>query len=294
MKPAQFEYIAPETVAEATSILARYDGEAKVLAGGQSLVPLLNMRLARPQALVDINRVPDLAEIREDGDRLLIGAMTRQRDVERSDLVRRAQPLLHEAVTLIAHPQIRNRGTIGGSLAHADPASELPAVALALEAQFTITGPNGDRTLPAQDFFVTFLTTALQPDEVLTSISFPMQAQNTGSSVQEVARRHGDFALAGAAVTVTVDSGRCTDARIALFGVGATAVRAGSAEDALRGAEVSPAALDTAADAARDEIDEPLTDIHASSDFRRHLARTMTRRALATALERARNGALHA
>jgi CO/xanthine dehydrogenase FAD-binding subunit len=294
MKPAQFEYFAPETVAEATSILARYDGEAKVLAGGQSLVPLLNMRLARPQALVDINRVLDLAEIREDGDRLLIGAMTRQRDVERSDLVRRAQPLLHEAVTLIAHPQIRNRGTIGGSLAHADPASELPAVALALGAEFTITGPNGDRTLPAQDFFVTFLTTALQPDEVLTSISFPMQAQNTGSSVQEVARRHGDFALAGAAVTVTLDGDRCSDARIALFGVGAAAVRTSGAEEALRGAEASDAALDAAADAVRDQIDDPLTDIHASSDFRRHLARTMTRRALATAVERARNGARYA
>jgi len=288
MKPAQFEYFAPETVAEATSILARYDGEAKVLAGGQSLVPLLNMRLARPQALVDLNRVPGLDGIREDGDRLVIGAMTRQRDVERSELVRRTQPLLHEAVTLIAHPQIRNRGTIGGSLAHADPASELPAVALSLGAEFTVAGPRGDRTLPAQDFFVTFLTTALQPDEILTSISFPTSAANTGTSVHEIARRHGDFALAGAAATVTLDGSRCSDTRIALFGVGATAVRATGAEDVLRGAEVSDAALDSAADAARDEIDDPLTDIHASSEFRRHLARTMTRRSLATAVERAR------
>jgi CO/xanthine dehydrogenase FAD-binding subunit len=293
MKPAQFEYFAPETVAEAASILARYDGEAKVLAGGQSLVPLLNMRLARPQALVDLNRV-GLAGIREDGDRLIVGAMTRQRDVERSDLVRRTQPLLHEAVTLIAHPQIRNRGTIGGSLAHADPASELPAVALALGAEFTITGPTGERTLPAQDFFVTFLTTALQPDDVLTEISFPKLPPGTGWSVQEVARRHGDFALAGAAVTLTVDGGHCTDARIALFGVGATAVRANGAEEALRGTETTDTALDAAADAIRDQIDEPITDIHASSEFRRHLARTMTRRALATAVERARNGASHA
>jgi len=294
MKPAQFEYFAPDTVAEATSILARYDGEAKVLAGGQSLVPLLNMRLARPQALVDINRVPDLAGMREYGDRLVIGAMTRQRDVERSDLVRSAQPLLHEAVTLIAHPQIRNRGTIGGSLAHADPASELPAVALALSAEFTVMGPNGERTIAAQAFFVTFLTTALEQDEVLTSISFPTLAQNTGCSVQEVARRHGDFALAGAAVTVTLAGDRCSSARIALFGVGATAVRAHVAEEALRGADTADAALDAAANVVRDEIDEPLTDIHASSDFRRHLARTMTRRALATAIERARNGAPHA
>jgi len=294
MKPAQFEYFAAETVGEAASILARYDGEAKVLAGGQSLVPLLNMRLARPQALVDLNRVPDLAGIREDGDRLVVGAMPRQRDGERSQHVRRTQPLLHEAVTLIAHPQIRNRGTIGGSLAHADPASELPAVALALGAEFTVTGPTGERTLPAQDFFVTFLTTALEPDEVLTSISFTKQAQDTGWSVEEVARRHGDFALAGAAVTMTLDGDRCKDARIALFGVGATAVRATGAEEALRGAEASEAALDAAADAVRDEIDEPLRDIHASSEFRRHLARTMTRRALAKAVKRARNGAPHA
>jgi carbon-monoxide dehydrogenase medium subunit len=290
MKPAQFEYHAPETVAEATSILARYDGEAKVLAGGQSLVPLLNMRLARPQALVDLNRVPDLADIRDDGDSITIGAMTRQRDVERSELVRREQPLLHEAVTLIAHPQIRNRGTIGGSLAHADPASELPAVALALDAEFRVSGPRGERTLTARDFFVTFLTTALEADEVLTSIRFPKPGRNTGTSVQEVARRHGDFALAGAAATVTLDGERCADARVALFGVGGTAVRASGAELVVRDAEVSDAALDGASDAARDELDEPLGDIHASSDFRRHLARTMVRRALATAVERARNG----
>ena len=294
MKPAQFEYHAPETVAEATSILARYEGEAKALAGGQSLVPLLNMRLARPQALVDLNRVPSLVGIRQEGDRIVIGAMTRQRDVERSDLVRQSQPLLHEAVTLIAHPQIRNRGTIGGSLAHADPASELPAVALALEAQFTVAGPQGERSIPASEFFITFLTTALEPDEILTSISFPKRGAGAGYSVQEVARRHGDFALSGAAVTMTLDGDRCSDARIALFGVGATPVRATGAEDALRGNAATPEILDKAANAARDELDEPLGDIHASSEFRRHLARTMVRRALAKAAERARNGSSHA
>jgi carbon-monoxide dehydrogenase medium subunit len=294
MKPAPFEYHAPETVAEAAALLARYEGEAKVLAGGQSLVPLLNMRLARPQALVDLNRVPDLAGIREEGGRIVIGAMTRQRDVERSDLVRRAQPLLHEAVTLIAHPQIRNRGTIGGSLAHADPASELPAVALALDAEFAVTGPAGTRSLPASDFFVTFLTTALEPEEVLTSITFPSQPPNTGSSVQEVARRHGDFALAGCAATVTLQGDRCSEARIALFGVGATPVRASSAEETLRGETISDPALDAAAAKVAEEIDEPLGDIHASSDFRRHLAKTMTRRALAEAVSRARNGGPHA
>jgi carbon-monoxide dehydrogenase medium subunit len=294
MKPAQFEYHAPETVAEATAILSRYEGEAKVLAGGQSLVPLLNMRLARPQALVDLNRVPALAGIREEGNRIIIGAMTRQRDVERSEVVRQSQPLLHEAVALIAHPQIRNRGTIGGSLAHADPASELPAVALALDAEFAVAGPRGERSIPAKEFFVTFLTTALEADEVLTSVSFPRRAAGTGYSVQEVARRHGDFALSGTAVTFRIDGDRCADARIALFGVGATPVRATLAEDSLRGKTITDATLNVAADAARDELDEPLGDIHASSEFRRHLARTMVRRALTKAAARARNGAAHA
>jgi carbon-monoxide dehydrogenase medium subunit len=294
MKPAPFEYFAPARVAEAASILSRYDGEAKALAGGQSLVPLLNMRLARPQALVDLNRVPGLDGISEEDGRLVIGAMTRQRDVERSYVASRVQPLLHDAVRQIAHPQIRNRGTIGGSLAHADPAAELPAVALALGAEFRVTGPQGDRTIPADEFFVTFLTTSLQPDEVLTSVSFPKRAAGSGWSVQEVARRHGDFALAGAAVTVSFDGSRCADARIALFGVGATPVRAQAAEAALRGESISEAALDGAAGKAASEIDEPLTDIHASSDFRRHLAGTMTRRALLEAVQRAQNGGARA
>jgi carbon-monoxide dehydrogenase medium subunit len=290
MKSAPFEYFAPDTVAEAASILRRFDGEAKVLAGGQSLVPLLNMRLARPQALVDLNRIPGLDGIREEDGRLVIGAMTRQRDVEKSNLVARAQPLLKEAVHQIAHPQIRNRGTVGGSLAHADPAAELPAVALALGAEFQATGPGGERTVPAEQFFTTFLTTTLQPDDVLTAIRFPKQVPNSGWSVKEVARRHGDFALAGAAVTLSLDGDRCSDARIALFGVGATPVRAREAEDALRGESASDMALDAAAAKASSQIEEPLTDIHASSEFRRHLAKVMTRRALAQAVARARNG----
>jgi carbon-monoxide dehydrogenase medium subunit len=290
MKPAPFEYFAPETVADAASILSRYEGEAKVLAGGQSLVPLLNMRLARPAALVDLNRVPELDFIREDGGRLVVGAMARQRDAERSDLVARAQPLLRDALKQIAHPQIRNRGTIGGSLAHADPAAELPAVAVALDAQFVIYGPTGERIVQAKDFFETFLTTALQPDEVLTRVSFPRLPDGTGWSIQEVSRRHGDFALAGAVVLVGSEDGRCSDVRIALFGVGATPVRAHAAENGLRGEDVSEAAIDAACAKAAAEIDEPLGDIHASSDFRRHLAKVMTRRALGEAVHRTQNG----
>jgi CO/xanthine dehydrogenase FAD-binding subunit len=294
MKPAPFEYFAPGSVEEAVAILARYDGEAKVLAGGQSLVPLLNMRLARPKALVDLNRVAALDGIREEDGRIIVGAMARQREVERSEIVARAQPLVHEAVRHIAHPQIRNRGTIGGSLAHADPAAELPAAALALDAEFNVSGPNGSRTIPATEFFVTFLTTALAPDEVLTSISFPKTPQGAGTSVQEVARRHGDFALAGAAVTLTLHGDRCSDARIALFGVGYAPARARYAEETLQGETVGDDALDAAAAKAGGTVEEPIGDIHASSDFRRHLAKVMTRRALTEAVARARNGSGHA
>jgi carbon-monoxide dehydrogenase medium subunit len=294
MKPAPFEYFAPETVGDAASILSRYEGEAKVLAGGQSLVPLLNMRLARPRALVDLNRVRGLDSIREDDGHLVIGAMVRQRHAERSEFVARAQPLLRDALKQIAHPQIRNRGTVGGSLAHADPAAELPAVALALGAEFTVSGPAGEHSIPAGEFFVTFLTTALQPDEVLTAVSFPTRAAATGWSIQEVSRRHGDFALAGAAVTVRMDGVRCSEARIALFGVGATPVRATSAEESLRGESLSEGALDAASAKAAGEIDEPLGDIHASSEFRRHLAKVTARRALAEAARRAQNGGSHA
>jgi carbon-monoxide dehydrogenase medium subunit len=290
MKPAPFEYFAPDTIGEAISLLRRYDGEAKVLAGGQSLVPLLNMRLARPQALVDLNRVSGLSGIREEDGRLVIGAMTRQREVEYSDLVARTQSLLSEAILNIAHPQIRNRGTIGGSLAHADPAAELPAVALALDADFAVAGPAGTRTLPAREFFVTFLTTALRPDEVLTAVSFPVLPLRAGWSVQEVARRQGDFALAGAVVMLSLDGKACSEARISLFGVAYAPLRATSAERALVGEAISETNLDNAAELAVRDLDEPPSDIHASADFRRHLARVMTRRALAEAAKRARNG----
>jgi len=293
MKPAPFEYFAPASVAEAAAILNRYDGEAKLLAGGQSLVPLLSMRLARPKALVDLNHVQGMDGMREENGRLVIGAMTRQRGVERSGLVARAQPLVLEAVRNIAHPQIRNRGTIGGSLAHADPAAELPAVALALDADFTATGPAGSRRIRASEFFVTFLTTALQPDEVLTEISFPKALPGTGWSVQEVARRHGDFALAGAAVTLSLDGGKCSAARIALFGVGYAPVRARGAEGILNGEVISDALLDAASERAAADVEEPLSDIHASSEFRRHLAKVMTKRALSEAAERTRNGRAH-
>ncbi len=287
MKPPPFEFFDPTTAAEAVSLLGQYGGEAKVIAGGQSLVPLLNMRLARPGVLVDINRVAELGYIREVDGALAIGAIARHRAVERSTAVQKLQPLLHAAVCHIAHPQIRNRGTIGGSIAHADPAAELPAACVALGAELRITGPSGERTVKAEDFFITFLTTALGPDELLTEVRLPALPARTGWSFKEVSRRHGDFALAGAAVTLTTDGGACSDARIALFGVGSTPLRAGQAEQVLKGERPSDSLFEQAAQKASQEIGEPLSDIHASSEFRRHIAMTLTRQALAEAASRA-------
>jgi carbon-monoxide dehydrogenase medium subunit len=284
MKPAPFEYAAPETVEEAVSLLQRYDGDARALAGGQSLVPMLNMRLARPAALIDLNRVAALDYIRETDGRIAIGAMTRQRTVERSHLVRARQPLLYLATQNVGHPQIRNRGTIGGSLAHAHPASEYQAAAIALGARFTLTGPSGARVMPAEEFFVTYLTTALESEEILTEVEWPDSPLNTGRALLEVARRHGDFAIAGVAATVTRDgAGRCAEARIALFGIGGTAIRARGAEQALAGATLADATFADAGAAAAAEIDEPPSDVHASGAYRRHVAGVLVRRALAEA-----------
>jgi len=288
MKPPAFDYAAPGTVGEAVSLLGQHEGEAKILAGGQSLMPLLNMRLARPGLLVDLGRVPGLDYIREVDGGLAIGAMTTQRAVERSPLVASRNPLLHAAMRFIAHPQIRNRGTIGGSLAHADPAAECPAIALAMDAELHAVGPGGERTIPAADFFVTYLTTALAPTELLTEVRFPGLADSSGWSFMEIARRHGDFALAGAVATLTLDrGGRCSGARLVLFGVGSTPLRARAAEDALRGEKPSEALIERAAEKIGAAVDEPLSDVHASSEFRRHLAGVLARRSLTEAAGRA-------
>ena len=289
MKPPRFDYVAPQTVAEVVSLLQRHEGEAKVIAGGQSLMPLLNMRLARPSLLVDVNGLRDLAYIREEGGAIAIGAMTRKRAVERSELVRRRQPLLHAATCLVAHPQIRNRGTVGGSLAQADPAAEYPAVAVALDAELRAVGPGGERTVKAADFFLSYLTTALEPAELLVEARFPVLPERTGWSVLEVARRHGDFALTGVAVTMTLGGGgRSTAARIVLFGVGPTPLRARQAEEAVVGGTPGEAVFAEAARRADQAILEPLSDVHATAEYRRHLARVLVRRGLAEAAARAR------
>jgi carbon-monoxide dehydrogenase medium subunit len=287
MKPPRFDYAAPTTVAEAVSLLKQHDAEAKILAGGQSLMPLLNMRLTRPGMLVDLGKIPELNYIREVDGAIVIGAMTTKRSVEDSDLVKSRQPLLHAATVLIGHGAIRNRGTVGGSLAHADPAAEYPALAVALDAQLRAVGPNGVRSIKAADFYVSYLTTALEPTEILTEVQFPVLAGGTGWSCMEVVRRHGDFAMTGAMVMVTLAAdGRCSGARIVLFGVGAVPLRATAAEQVVIGQKPSDQVFQDAGQKAADAVEEPMSDTHASGEYRRYLAQVMTRRALAEAMTR--------
>ncbi|MGH7548722.1 MAG: FAD binding domain-containing protein [Gemmatimonadales bacterium] len=288
MKPASFRYFRPTALDEALALLAEHGGEAKPLAGGQSLIPAMNFRLARPQALVDLSGIAELAYVRSEPDRLTIGAMTRQRAVERSDVVRREAPLVAEALPFVAHPQIRNRGTVGGSLAHADPAAELPAVMLALDARFRARSRERERTIPAGEFFTGILETALGPDELLVEVAVPRAPARSGHAFMEVARRHGDYALVGVAALVALDGrGRCEVARIALVSVGDGPVLAIQAAAALTGEKPTAAAIEAAAEAAaRRDIDPP-SDIHASAVYRRHLAAVLTRRVLVRAFERA-------
>jgi CO/xanthine dehydrogenase FAD-binding subunit len=288
MKPPRFDYYDPATLDEAVALLRRFGEDAKLLAGGQSLVPVMNMRMARPGVLIDLNRVQELTGIREEGGELAIGAMTRHGAVERSSLVEARQPLLTEAVRQIGHSQIRNRGTIGGSLVHADPSAELPAVLTALDGRVRLTGPDGTREVAAADFFLMYFMTAIRPDEILTEVRIPCLPDGAGWSFTEVARRHGDFALAGVACTLELDpDGLIQACRLALTGVGLTPVRALEAEDRLAGVKPSPAAWALAAEAVRRAV-EPESDVHGTAEYRRHLAGVLTERALARAVERSR------
>lgn len=284
MKPPPFDYVRPTSVEEAVRHLHEVGGDGKVLAGGQSLVPLMNFRLAAPTLLVDLNGVPELAYIRPDQDRISIGAMTRMRDVERDATVRATVPVLSEAASWVGHVQIRNRGTLGGSVAHADPAAEIPALALLLDATFTVVGPSGARTVAAADFFFGFLTTALAEDEVLTDVSFRIPETSTSWGFQEFAQRHGDFALAGAAVLVTPDDGgRNQRVSIVVFGGPDTPVRAVAAETSLIGKDLAPATIQDAASLAGDVL---AGDPRPDAAYRKRLTETMVSRALADARER--------
>jgi carbon-monoxide dehydrogenase medium subunit len=285
MKPPPFEYHAVTSVEEAVALLAEHGDDAKVLAGGQSLVPLLALRLARPAHIVDINGLTELTAV-TNGDGLTIGSLVRQRVAERSAAVAGANPLLVRAIGLIGHTAIRNRGTVGGSISHADPAAELPAVLRALDGEVVATSARGARTVAAADLFEGFLTTSLAPEELVTAVRFPAWAPGTGWSFQEFSRRSGDFAIAGAAAALRVDGrGVITDARIALSGMGPTPVRASKAEAALAGQQPSDEAWDAAAQDAVAGLDPP-SDVHGTAAYRRHLAAVLTRRALREAHSR--------
>jgi len=284
MKPARFAYHAPASVEEALALLARYGGDAKLLAGGQSLVPLLNFRLSRPAALIDLNRIAALAYVREDGGHVRLGAMTRQRTIEFSPVVRRRLPLLAEATTLVGHLPIRTRGTIGGSLAHADPSAEYPAVLTALDGQVVVRGPRGERMLTARELFQGYLTTTLAADELLVEVRLPVMPDGAGFAFEEQSRRHGDFAIVGSAAMVLGGrGGRCAAARVATAGAGAVPVRLRGAEEILERDGLSHAAVDAAASRAAELVDPP-SDIHASAAYRRNLVRVLTARALRRAI----------
>jgi CO/xanthine dehydrogenase FAD-binding subunit len=286
VKPAAFDYLSPTSVEEALALLADLGDGAKPLAGGQSLVPLMNFRLVRPQHVVDLNGLGELAGIREDDGHLVIGAMTRQRAVETSALVSDRCPLLAEAMPQIGHVQIRNRGTVGGSLAHADPAAELPAVVAALGGELVVRSTRARRVMKAEQFFVGYLTTAARPGELLVEVRLPMSPPRTGTAFMEISRRHGDFALVGVAATLTVDeAGVCTGSAIALTGVGPTPVMAREAARALIGAKPTATAFEAAGRRVSESV-QPDSDLHASSEYRKHVAGVLTRRALTRAAER--------
>jgi aerobic carbon-monoxide dehydrogenase medium subunit len=289
MKAAPFKYHAPHTVDEATEILSSDPEGAKVLAGGQSLVPMLNLRLASVDNLVDLNRISGLDHISVDSGNVVIGALARQIDVERSAQVGGALPLLTTALSHVGHSQNRSRGTVVGSLCHADPASEMPAVLLALGGQVTARSATGNRTIQAEDFFESVYTTSLEATEVATEVKFNRINGASGWSFEEVARRHGDFAIVGVVTTVACDDGSVNDARVVVFGAASTPLRIPPAEQVLvEAGTIDGGVIDRAAAAVSDGV-SPANDIHGSADYRRYVAGVLARRGIGRALERARS-----
>jgi carbon-monoxide dehydrogenase medium subunit len=287
VKPPPFRYSSPTTIADAVSLLVEHaDEDPRVLAGGQSLVPLMNFRLAQPGRLVDLRRVAGLDQIRVEGDVLVIGAMVRQSTVEHSPEVALAAPLLAEALHSVAHPPIRHSGTVVGSIAHADPAAELPAVALAMDAEMTAVGPTGERRIPAAEFFLGPFTTALEPDEILTEVRLP--AATGGHAFVEFARTHGNFAIVGIAVLAAVSDGRVQRVAVAASGLGPTPLRLTGAEQALAGAVPDAAAIAAAVEAGTAGL-EPAGDLQAATATRMEIAASCLRKAVERALERAQD-----
>jgi carbon-monoxide dehydrogenase medium subunit len=290
MKPAPFKYIATSSLEHALALKAEHGDDAKFLAGGQSLIPAMNFRLARPAVLIDINGIEGLAGIRPSAGAMRVGAVTRYRALQRDAAFTQAFPLIGEALPHIAHPQIRNRGTIGGNLSHADPASELPAIALALRARFRAQAANRQRWIEASEFFAGALTTDLKSDEMLVDIELPMQKPRTGSCFMEIARRRGDFAIVGAAAMVTLgNENECAGVRLTFCGVGETPFDASSAAGALVGRQLTEEAIRDVAASVQKMID-PGGSVHATADYQRHIAGVLTERALQTACQRVHDG----
>ena len=289
MKPTSFKYIVASSLDHALAAKADYGDDAKFLAGGQSLLPAMNFRLARPAVLIDLNPLADLAYIANEDVDVRIGALTRYRNLENDAGFLTRCPLFADALPLIAHPQIRNRGTIGGNLSHADPASELPALAIVMQARFRVRSATATREIAAADFFLGLLTTDIQDTEMLVEIVYPVPKPNTGSAFMEIARRRGDYAIAGVAATITLDdNGICRDARLALCGVGETPVDCSDAAAALIGEAVTTQSIAAVAAQVRDAID-PAGSVHASPAYQRHVAGVLTQRTLAAARTRVRH-----
>jgi carbon-monoxide dehydrogenase medium subunit len=290
MKPASFEYVRAESVEHAVQTLSSADGDGKVIAGGQSLMPMMNFRLVKPSVLVDINRIPGLDAIQVRGDKLVLGALVRHRMTATDALIAEHIPVLHHAMKHVAHLTVRNRGTFCGSVCHADPAAEMPMMSLLLNGIVRIVSPRGERALAAREFFVGSLVTALEPDELVTEIEIDKLSPDTGWGFEEFARRHGDYALAAVAVTMRWHEGLASNVRIGLMGVGEMPMRAPKIEVMLEGREINSVMIGEAVEALRAELD-PNSDLNASADYRRHLVGVLARRAISGAWSRAKRGA---
>lgn len=287
MKPPKFDYLRPNTVDEAVAALAAANGDGKIIAGGQSLMPMLNFRLLNPAVLIDINRIAELNFLEEQPDGgLRIGSLTRHHTLETSPVVKRLFPVLNAAMAHVAHLAIRNRGTIGGSITHADPAAELPLMMVLLDGEITLASPNGRRTVTAMEFFIGALTSAVEEDEIVVEVRLPALPPKHGWAFEEVARRSGDFALAAVGVILSVDAGRVTEVRVGVMGVGDTPMRMFDAENILLEQTFNESTINEVVRAVREAV-EPATDLHASADYRRHLVGILVQRALASAWRRA-------
>ncbi len=288
MIPALFDYSSPATLSEAFALLKTHGDEAKILSGGHSLIPMMKLRLASPTHIVDINKIPGMSHIKEEGGFLKIGALVREVDMEESDVVKTKYPIFIDAAKLIADPQVRNWGTIGGNLAHGDAANDHPAVMLALRAEVVVTNDKGSRTVPIDEFFFGFYTTALKHCDILTEIKVPSISKGTGNAYHKIERKVGDYATAGVAVQITVDgSGTCTQVGIGLTNVNATPLRAKRSEDALRGKKITDELIAAAAQMASEDCN-PSDDLRGSADFKRSIVKTIVKRTIVRAMARAK------